>query len=195
MRLFSKRVCDKVKEKGETTYKNVANELVEECKANNEKVREENVKRRVYDAINVLVAMGIIERKKDKQIEWVGLPRTHSEEDIVAQGKEYKERIQSKKEILEDLKQKHYLYSSLIERNKKRKLQDENDMTDKLTLPFVLIRTPNTTDVQCSYSTDLSVHSFHFSDPFYIFEDSDTLASLEESLRNQTSHSSDQTHP
>jgi hypothetical protein len=38
---------------------------------------EKNIRRRVYDALNVLMAMGII-RKQKKTILWVGLPQNGS---------------------------------------------------------------------------------------------------------------------
>jgi len=34
---------------------------------------EKNIRRRVYDALNVLMAMGIISKDK-KEITWIGLP-------------------------------------------------------------------------------------------------------------------------
>lgn len=178
LRLFSKRVCDKVREKGETSYKSVAHELVQECKQNNEKVKEENVKRRVYDAINVLVAMDIIQRKKDKQIKWVGFPRANNDDYFNTTKKSLLEKIEKKAEVLEEVKKKYALYSNLIERNKRRK-QIENDTTEKVSLPFILIRTQSSTSVQCEYSEDLSRHNFFFSQPFWIFEDSDTLSQIE----------------
>lgn len=36
---------------------------------------EKNIRRRVYDALNVLMAMDIISKDK-KEIQWRGLPRT-----------------------------------------------------------------------------------------------------------------------
>lgn len=41
---------------------------------------EKNIRRRVYDALNVLMAMDIISKDK-KEIQWKGLPRT-SQNDI-----------------------------------------------------------------------------------------------------------------
>jgi len=61
------------------TYNKVADELVAELTnpitAEKEKhsYDEKNIRRRVYDALNVLMAMGIISKEK-KRIEWIGLP-------------------------------------------------------------------------------------------------------------------------
>ena len=94
LRHFSLKVCEKVEQQGVTTYNNVADELVadlsnelfddddDEAEAANESTSgkkrkvaydEKNVRRRVYDALNVLTAMGIIVKEK-KKITWIGLP-------------------------------------------------------------------------------------------------------------------------
>lgn len=81
LRFFSQKVCCKVEEKQSTTYQSVATELVGEMGeqavaggADGQCVDEKNIKRRVYDAINVLQASGIIRKLPNKDIEWVGLP-------------------------------------------------------------------------------------------------------------------------
>ena len=79
LRHFSAKVCEKVKQKGTTTYNQVADELVREFAArvlNNavdQQYDEKNIRRRVYDALNVLMAMDIIIKDR-KNISWHGLP-------------------------------------------------------------------------------------------------------------------------
>ena len=99
LRYFSKKVCNKVQAKKITSYNEVATELVGEYTmeekrtlqlSDNELVRDsletslfhsvvlqayeqKNIRRRVYDAINVLLAMNIIVKDK-KDIRWVGFP-------------------------------------------------------------------------------------------------------------------------
>ena len=96
LRHFSLKVCEKVEQQGVTTYNNVADELVADLanepfdedadaddadggggggKKRGKRVAydEKNVRRRVYDALNVLTAMGIIVKEK-KKITWIGLP-------------------------------------------------------------------------------------------------------------------------
>ena len=81
LRHFSLKVCEKVEAKGRTTYEKVANELVTEMSKGDGGVfdavpyDEKNIRRRVYDAINVLLAMGIIEKEK-KEITWKGFQDT-----------------------------------------------------------------------------------------------------------------------
>jgi hypothetical protein len=63
LRHFSMKVCRKVEQKQNTTYSEVADELVREIFAEraatdpNAKFDEKNIRRRVYDALNVLMAM------------------------------------------------------------------------------------------------------------------------------------------
>lgn len=79
LRHFSMKVCEKVESKGRTTYNEVADELVAEMSrseiALGGQFDEKNIRRRVYDAINVLMAMDIIQKEK-KEILWKGFPKT-----------------------------------------------------------------------------------------------------------------------
>ncbi|KAG2208607.1 hypothetical protein INT46_009149 [Mucor plumbeus] len=78
LRLFSKQVCDKVAEKGITTYNEVADELAAEIQQKSAlPVDQKNIRRRVYDALNVLMAMDIITKDR-KQIKWLGLHHHHN---------------------------------------------------------------------------------------------------------------------
>jgi hypothetical protein len=73
LRHFSAKVSAKVEEKGCTTYNEVADELVREFDFDLEKCDHKNIRRRVYDALNVLMAIDIIQKDK-KEIRWLGLP-------------------------------------------------------------------------------------------------------------------------
>jgi transcription factor Dp-1 len=74
-------VCEKVESKVTTTYNEVADELVAELKDGNlgdgQVYDEKNIRRRVYDAINVLMALDIISKEK-KAIQWRGFPTQRS---------------------------------------------------------------------------------------------------------------------
>ena len=87
LRHFSMKVCEKVEQKGLTTYNEVADELVAEfavagtemVSALDQAYDEKNIRRRVYDALNVLMAMDIITKEK-KNILWRGLPTNTEQE-------------------------------------------------------------------------------------------------------------------
>lgn len=81
LRHFSMKVCEKVESKGTTSYNEVADELVAELKDGGMDdgicYDEKNIRRRVYDAINVLMALDIIAKEK-KAIIWKGFPTSRS---------------------------------------------------------------------------------------------------------------------
>ncbi|OEL25337.1 Transcription factor-like protein DPB [Dichanthelium oligosanthes] len=65
---------------------------------------EKNIRRRVYDALNVLMAMGIISKDK-KEIQWIGLPKTSMNdiEELKTEIVGLKGRIDKKSAYLQDL--------------------------------------------------------------------------------------------
>ncbi|KAI9309349.1 E2F/DP family winged-helix DNA-binding domain-containing protein [Cunninghamella echinulata] len=71
LRHFSKQVCDKVKDHGVTTYDQVVQELSMDLSSASCHFDQKNIRRRVYDALNVLMAIKIIEKDK-KEIRWLG---------------------------------------------------------------------------------------------------------------------------
>ncbi|XP_008681441.1 transcription factor-like protein DPB isoform X2 [Zea mays] len=117
LRQFSMRVCEKVESKGRTTYNEVADELVAEFSDPNinidspdpdnssaQQYDEKNIRRRVYDALNVLMAMEIISKDK-KEIQWRGLPKTSMNdiEELKTEVNGLKGRIDKKNAYLQDL--------------------------------------------------------------------------------------------
>jgi hypothetical protein len=65
---------------------------------------QKNIRRRVYDALNVLMAMNIISKEK-KEIRWLGLP-TNSQQECIALEKDKLKRasaISQKMQQLQDL--------------------------------------------------------------------------------------------
>jgi len=110
-------VCEKVESKGRTTYNEVADELVAEFTDPNNNIEapdpdnpnaqqydEKNIRRRVYDALNVLMAMDIISKDK-KEIQWKGLPRTSISdiEELKTELVGLKGRIEKKSSYLQEL--------------------------------------------------------------------------------------------
>lgn len=65
------KVCRKVEEKGSTSYNEVADELVRELAMERDygagretQYDDKNIRRRVYDALNVLMAIDIISKDR-----------------------------------------------------------------------------------------------------------------------------------
>lgn len=124
-----------MKRKGTTTYNEVADELVAEFSSDPitsrasyggyhatdpEPFDQKNIRRRVYDALNVLMAMNIISKEK-KEIKWIGLPTNAAQElvELEQEKKQRLERISTKKEQLRDLLLQQIALKCLIDRNMK----------------------------------------------------------------------------
>lgn len=93
-----------------TSYNEVADELVAEetddagGASGAASYDQKNIRRRVYDALNVLMAMNIISKEK-KEIKWIGLPTSSAQEceEIEIQNQQARERIQEKQQQLREL--------------------------------------------------------------------------------------------
>ncbi|KAH9734979.1 transcription factor-like protein DPB [Citrus sinensis] len=77
---------------------------------------EKNIRRRVYDALNVLMAMDIISKDK-KEIQWKGLPRTslNDIEELKAERLGLRNRIEKKTAYLQELEDQDFktLYNEM----------------------------------------------------------------------------------
>ncbi|KAG5673747.1 hypothetical protein PVAND_003767 [Polypedilum vanderplanki] len=185
LRHFSMRVCQKVKEKGVTTYNEVADELVlEECEdvngsssSNVQSYDQKNLRRRVYDALNVLMAMNIISKEK-KEIRWIGLPTSSAQEceELEVQNQQTRKRIEEKQKQLRELVLKHVSLKSLIERNKNLEKQGIiPSATSAVQLPFIVINTNKKTHIDCNISNDKREYLLKFDDKFEVQDDIEVL--------------------
>jgi len=191
LRHFSMKVCKKVEEKGRTTYNEVADELVKEFVSSqasgdtmDQQYDEKNIRRRVYDALNVLMAMDIISKEK-KEIRWIGIP-TNAQNDLDVLRSERNSRsktIAKKKEHLNELLSQQVAFTNLVKRNAQQQQQcsatghipNENST---ISLPFIVISTPSETVIQCEMSEDRADVFFNFSAPFEIYDDNAILQKL-----------------
>jgi len=185
LRHFSMKVCKKVEEKNVTTYNEVADELVREfakiddTEEGAEKTKsydEKNIRRRVYDALNVLMAMDIISKHK-KEIRWKGLPSNAKHDLDALQNQRLKllSSIQEKKAHLQELLLQQIAFKNLIARNSQ--CEDASEET-KIPLPFIIINTSNQTVIRCEMAEDRGDIFFNFSAPFEIHDDNEILKRL-----------------
>lgn len=181
LRHFSMKVCEKVKEKGTTTYNEVADELVREFAllkdldpdSSGKSYDEKNIRRRVYDALNVLMAMDIVQKAK-KEIIWKGLP-SNAAQDLERLEREKISRINSiakKKKQLEDLLMQQIAFRNLINRNEKRL---DTPLDQRIPLPFIVVNTSQETVVKCEMGEDRTDIFFSFTKPFEINDDNEIL--------------------
>ncbi|KAI9197179.1 uncharacterized protein BJ171DRAFT_585972 [Polychytrium aggregatum] len=183
LRHFSRLVAEKVQSKGITTYNEVAEELVDDFeRQNGHNCDQKNIRRRVYDALNVLMALDIIS-KEHREIKWVGLPggpRTNVPRDIGA----IKKRIQDLRDkivaeevqITKNMKNKMRL-EALIQQNAARQSQLK-EPRQPIHLPFVMVQCPRTTDVLVEVSDQKDEYCLTFSESFIIREDCEIVGSL-----------------
>ncbi|ONK57016.1 uncharacterized protein A4U43_C10F15690 [Asparagus officinalis] len=185
LRQFSMKVCEKVESKGRTTYNEVADELVAEFAdpvngigpPDQQQYDEKNIRRRVYDALNVLMAMDIISKDK-KEIQWKGLPRTslNDIEELKAERVALKSRIEKKAAYLQELEDQYIGLQNLVHRNEQ--LYGDNP-PGGVALPFILIQTRPHATVEVEISEDMQLVHFDFnSTPFELHDDSYVLKAM-----------------
>ncbi|XP_042476049.1 transcription factor-like protein DPB [Macadamia integrifolia] len=191
LRQFSMKVCEKVESKGRTTYNEVADELVAEfadpsnslASPDQQQYDEKNIRRRVYDALNVLMAMEIISKDK-KEIQWKGLPRTsvNDIEELKAErvGLRYKTRMKEgiSTWIMDFIALKFVGLQNLIQRNEEL-YGSGNTPVGGVALPFILVQTRPHATVEVEISEDMQLVHFDFnSTPFELHDDNYVLKAM-----------------
>ena len=220
LRHFAIRVRNKVEHKGVTTYNEVADELLEEERVaerqdhphtnfsidkdllNNSGpiIDEKNIRRRVYDSLNVLMAMGII-RKDKKLIIWQGLDIAHSTEDR-SQVAELKAFLAEKNTIMETeramlahIRQQYQQVTEIIERNKVKAIeQGEEDVTklhsvvpgfekiplhhqnlNRLGFPFIIVAANQNAKIELKMDERRENVNFSFDTAFSVLDDREVI--------------------
>ncbi|CAJ2652007.1 unnamed protein product [Trifolium pratense] len=195
LRQFSMKVCEKVESKGRTTYNEVADELVAEfadpinsvLSPDKQQYDEKNIRRRVYDALNVLMAMDIISKDK-KEIQWRGLPRTslNDIEELKTERLGLRNRIERKSSYLQELEEQFVGLQNLIQRNEQL-FSSGNAPSGGVSLPFILVQTRPHATVEVEISEDMQLVHFDFnSTPFELHDDNYVLKAMELGDRPQS---------
>ncbi|XP_020587618.1 transcription factor-like protein DPB [Phalaenopsis equestris] len=203
LRQFSMKVCEKVESKGRTTYNEVADELVAEfadpnnnlASPDQQQYDEKNIRRRVYDALNVLMAMDIISKDK-KEIQWKGLPRTslNDIEELKAERASLKRRIEKKTVYLQELEDQIIGLQNLIQRNEQLH-GSGNAPSGGVALPFILVQTRPHATVEVEISEDMQLVHFDFnSTPFELHDDTYVLKAMRFCEREQQDGGGGGTH-
>lgn len=151
------KVCEKVQMKGTTSYNEVATELVHEIIEKNQQQGakshdEKNIRRRVYDALNVLMALNIISKDK-KEIRWKGLPvNYHQEYDhLQTMKQQHQDSINLKSQQLNELLRQQRALGNLYQRNAQPEFVEGNPRVE---LPFIVVQTANETLIDCEMDQD-----------------------------------------
>uniref|UniRef100_A0A3B4Y2Y3 Transcription factor n=1 Tax=Seriola lalandi dorsalis TaxID=1841481 RepID=A0A3B4Y2Y3_SERLL len=186
LRHFSMKVCEKVQKKGVTTYNEVADELVAEFSSSDNHMSpndshvydQKNIRRRVYDALNVLMAMNIISKEK-KEIKWIGLPTNSAQEcqNLEVERQRRLERIKQKQSQLQELILQQIAFKNLVQRNRQTEQQANRPPPPNsiIHLPFIIVNTSKKTVIDCSISNDKFEYLFNFDSMFEIHDDIEVL--------------------
>ncbi|XP_017557349.1 transcription factor Dp-1b isoform X1 [Pygocentrus nattereri] len=185
LRHFSMKVCEKVQKKGVTSYNEVADELVAELTpgdnispAEAHVFDQKNIRRRVYDALNVLMAMNIISKDK-KEIKWIGFPTNSAQEckDLEAERQRRLERIKQKQSQLQELILQQIAFKNLVQRNREAEQKNHRSPPQNtvINLPFIIVNTSKRTVIDCSISNDKFEYLFNFDNMFEIHDDIEVL--------------------
>ncbi|KAF0988279.1 hypothetical protein HZS_2642, partial [Henneguya salminicola] len=185
LRHFSMKVLQKVQAKGITTYNEVADELVKEfgtkTTPEQQSYDHKNIRRRVYDALNVLMAMNIIHKEK-KEIKWVGLPSNSVQE--------VQQLEKQRDHLLATIKQKlKKMRDSIIQEISLRNLVAHNEELEKNTLeleeskyrmelPFIAVTTAKNSKVECSVTVQKDDYYLGFESPFEIYDETEIMKRL-----------------
>ncbi|KAJ1520220.1 hypothetical protein ONE63_004430 [Megalurothrips usitatus] len=185
LRHFSMKVCEKVRKKGTTSYNEVADELVAEftnpsnvhSSSPCDQYDQKNIRRRVYDALNVLMAMNIISKEK-KEIRWLGLPTNSVQECTSLERDKHLigERIKQKTQQLYELILQQISFKNLVERNRGQESKYGIPAPNTaIQLPFIIVNTSKKTVIDCRISNDKMEYLFNFDDKFEIHDDIEVL--------------------
>lgn len=182
---MSIKICEKVKRCGRTTCSEVAEELLqvirkEHVEAGDSKVCDEkNIRRRLYDALNVLEAVNVV-TKDSKDITWKGMPTDHQHEyrRLKAERDVRKKRMKDKEEALREQLMQQVSYSNLVRYNERRDQAHHVRLGDKIPLPFVIFNAHPYAEVHCDASCDLSHVMLNVNAPFALHDDNSILRQM-----------------
>ena len=130
LKALSWRVKEVVCSKQHTSYQEVAEELMEQIVdsySEDKEKDERNIRRRVYDALNVLIAASVI-TKIGRKVTWRGIPHPFSKSSSI---------LNCKREILRELAFKKLAMDGLLKRNKQRM------RSGCISFPLLVVGIPN----------------------------------------------------
>lgn len=139
--------------------------------------KTKNIRRRVYDALNVLLATGVIAKEK-KYIRWVGFPDgTESKEEarLLQEKTELLEALKQSQSELDEIRNQIKIYHTLITRNEFTDPHDPFIQSSLLFFPFLTLTTPQQ---EISISVDDDYTQYWLDVPFHfeIRDDSEVLS-------------------
>ena len=138
---------------------------------------EKNIRRRVYDALNVLLAMDMIAKDK-KEIRWIGLPNNTAVglESIRAKKEEKQQELERKQQQYKELCLQKTAYERIIARNQENPTAVPEHK--RIYMPFIVVKTNKNNNIDCEVTEDYHEIFFNFTSNFEILNDMEILKKM-----------------
>lgn len=136
---ISNKVKKIIKDRRVTSYKEISDNIVQELDVISSQ-DSKNIRRRIYDALNVIKALGLFTNNPQdtKSIVWNSdVNQAEINEDLKQKITEEEKIIAAKKEISEEIRLKSEIYRSLIIKNKARDVYVKAE--EKIRPPFIVM--------------------------------------------------------
>lgn len=136
LKLLTTKVKHIIYSKGFFSYKEVSDELVKELEISDglDRVKEEkNILRRVYDALNVLIASEVVVKKGKKYV-W---QHSVSDQNEITKKliKKQRKRLEAKREALQGVVGRYIAVNKMLDRN------SQNHDNEVIKFPFIIVAT------------------------------------------------------
>jgi len=159
-----------------TSFKEVAVNLIDELIVTEgaERIKEEkNVRRRVYDAMNVLIAAGVLERD-GKSVTWKDEWDAVEIEEIRVELEKKRRKVDEKREKFKEVLNKYLAIQHLMNRNAQGKL------TPAVHFPFIAVSTEDSSKNSMSIKVNKTCSNLQLKvkKPISMFGDMDVLLAL-----------------
>ena len=137
---------------------------------------EKNIRRRVYDALNVLMAMESYQRKEQRDSLEGASNQRCNDIDKFKRKRKQRRRYLNAEATFAGLLLQQIAFKNLVRRNHKESAWHHEET--KIPLPFIIVSTNNSTTVQCEMAEDRSDIFFDFNEKFEIHDDNDILKKM-----------------
>lgn len=175
LKQFSIMVCEKLQHHRISTYQQIADDLIQDLQEEGHASAAKNIRRRVYDALNVLLAVGVISKVPDKKvILWNGLQfNAHADlEQLDMKKQALQTRVHELEENLCDAIDRLLSRAAMLRFNKARAGHN------RILFPLLVVATPTASQLKCSMNADRTDVTLTCSKPFDLRNQDDLVLRL-----------------
>eukprot|EP00472_Partenskyella_glossopodia_P007696 CAMPEP_0197538904 /NCGR_PEP_ID=MMETSP1318-20131121/60960_1 /TAXON_ID=552666 /ORGANISM="Partenskyella glossopodia, Strain RCC365" /LENGTH=328 /DNA_ID=CAMNT_0043097451 /DNA_START=477 /DNA_END=1463 /DNA_ORIENTATION=- len=187
---LSRKICETLSSMGSATQEDMISVLYKSFVSGSDSSQhesEKSIRRRIYDTLNVLMALGMV-RKSKQQIEWTGhcidqASQEHIENkinQIKDQLSESKDNLVQKRKQLDEETLQYGRTKTLLDRNLKR-IKTGEVSEKRVCLPFLVVRAPQAGTVRIEFSENEHQVRVDFQEEMEICNDYDVLTLMAQS--------------